>query len=266
MQTEKDWKIWKDKCALKLCPPDIQCALIEFAGIRFNKLASTYASTTNVSNIRALAVPPEDAWHYFESGLRLRDSRDGKSYKKWLFARAGIDSEPTLDLIQGGATLLMRNIVCEHLRKEFSNPRSLSLDCSSLKSSQTLHDLLPASLDTLEEVETRELRSIANTDAETIFADLKYAERVALLARELNLPLNHPNVLLVAHRGKTAVAEAYEAVRSRLAEHIRTRHDKEDSETLAQLSILAFTNLKERSILWGKTENQCANLFLSVED
>lgn len=269
MQTVEGWTTWKEFCALKFCPEATQQALKIFAYSRFKKFTDAFASTTNASDSRSRTVPADDAWHYFESGLRLRDSREGKSYKSWLFYRAGLESEPTLDRIQGGATLLMRDIVREYLRAEFSDRRMTSID-NPLNATKdqafTLHDLIPAPLDTLNEVEIRELTSMAIVEAKTVFDGLSYAERVALLARELNLPFSHPAVMRAAHRDRCTLITAYDAARTRLADHVRFKHNREEMETLARLTAITFTNLKELSILWGKLDKQCAKLFLLVEN
>ena len=268
-QAAEDWAAWRQKCALDLCPPATQTALRAFAEARFRRYACAYARDTNTPDGRALTPAPREAWHWFETHLRLRNTREGKSYKAWLLSRTEADGHLTLDSIQAGATLLMRDVVREYLRREYSPHMMVPLDAPAETSpdglSTCLHELLPGPLSTPDDVARKELESLAAAEADSVFGALPRRERVALLARELGVSLAHPAVTEVAACGKSVLATAYRMALQSVASHVRSRHPRDDRETMAALSVRIFEELKVRVLSWGKSENGCARLFSIVE-
>ena len=264
-----DWAVWRRKCALDLCPADTQSALRAFAEARFHRYVCAYARDTNASNPRALTPDPREAWHWFETHLRLRNTREGKSYKEWLLARTEADGRLTLDSIQAGATLLMRDVVREYLRREFSPRTMVPLDAPAETSpdglSTCLQELLPGPLSTPDDVATRELKSMAASEAGHVFDALSRRERVALLAREIGVSLAHPAVTELAACGKSVLSTAYHSALQTVAGHVRARHPQDDRETMAALSVRIFEEVKVRVLSWGRSENACARLFSIVE-
>lgn len=96
------------------------------------------------------ASDAEDGWHRFETHLLLKNTRGGKRYKDWLFARAEHVEWHPWDAIQGGATLLLRDVVREYLRREHAPDRVTSLHRPVGMvgdSNVTLEELLPGAID-----------------------------------------------------------------------------------------------------------------------
>ena len=268
--TFEHWASWHERCALGLCAPEVQAALRRFAHIRYYRFADVYAQSTAGLTAAATTPEPAAAWHWFETYLQLHNTRAGKSYKQWLFARTEAESGPTLDSVQGGATLLMRDVVRERLRQEVSARWVVSLEgpagADRGDGAPSLEELLPGPLDTRADVELRDLETLAAADAAAAGAALSRRERVALLARELGLPLSHPVVTTAAGCGKSMLATAYHAALERVAECTQARHPREDRATLADLTIRTFERVKERVVEWGKSETACARFFSTVED
>jgi hypothetical protein len=262
------WLAWKRHCALGLCDAAAQQALRGFARHRFFRYVRSYAATAG--ELDAISLTPEaaDAWHCFEAYLRLRSNRAGKSYKEWLFSRTDPAGALTLDVVQGGATLLMRDVVREHLRREVAS-HMVSLDAPLRpgrgEGEPSLAQLLPSSLDTLDEVERRELEAMAGTEAAAVESSLGRRQRVALLAHHLGLSLAHAQVTEAAGCGKSLLFTAHRDALVQVAETVRSRHPGEGRDTQAALSILALRALLERMVEWGRSENACRRFFLGCE-
>ena len=264
MQTIEHWSAWKEKCALALCSLETQAALRGFAHSRFRKYAAAYGRTTNVPEPHLLTPEPAVAWHLLETHSRLGNTRQGKSYKKWLFARGGGESG-ALDGIQAGATLLVRDVVREQLRREYSPPHMVALDAPAGVPEGDfptgLHELLPGPWDTRADVEERDMESIALAEAASFFAVLTRRERVALLAREVGLPLSHPSVTEAAGCGKSVLSGAYRDTLIGFARRARAVCAQEDRATQARMAIRLLEDVKPLILAWGKSENVCARLF-----
>jgi hypothetical protein len=263
------WQLWRARCALALCPPAEQRALRAFAHTRFRRYAAVYARSTNAGAAAVLNPAPGDAWHWFETYLQAHPDRSGKAFKEWLFARAGQQGDPTLDCIQGGATLLLREVVREQLRREYSACWMVALEAPVGADRQgapfTLSDLLPGEIDPVQTVANREFNELARNETEAVFAALERRERVALLARELGLSLAQPEVTRAAGCGKSVLHTAYHAALQTIAAHVRTRYPHEDRASQAALTVAVFENVRQRIVMWGKSEKGCAQLFLLVE-
>ena len=270
MQTLEHWEEWKERCALGLCRKDTQRALQAFAHARFHRFAIVLAKTTNTPNPNTLTPAPAEAWHGLETHFCLRNTREGKSFKDWLFTPIGGHATPTLASVQGGATVLMRDVVRERLRREFSSRLMRSLDAPTGtldgQFAPTLKELLAGPLDTAHDVEERELLDLASAEADKAMAGLDRRERIALLARELGLSLACPAVTQAAGCGKSVLNTAYHNALVGLAGHVRSRYPKEDKAALARLTILLFQNVKARILSWGKSETSTAQLCMLIDE
>lgn len=263
------WKEWKQKCALGLCGTEARRELREFARMRFHRFAEAYCRGTGANDANALTPDAGEAWHLFETHFCLSGSREGKRYKEWLFVRPRVDRVADLDSIQGGATLIMRDVVRERLRREVAPRWIASLDapaaCSQDGSSLTLGELLPAALECANDMEYSELERMAETDAEGIMAALERRERIAILANALGLSLAHPAVVRIADCSKSALNNAFHSALSGMAGHVRAQHPREISDILATLACLVFKVVQKRILKWGKLESECAQLSVLVE-
>jgi len=245
------WEMWRERCALALCTDVAQHDLRGFAFDRFRRhLRKLHPS---------LSPPPaETAWHAFESHLALGHTRPAKAWKEWLFARGG--TQPTLDCIQGGATLVMRDVVREHLRREYSPGWLLSLDrpigshADSEGATLSLDDLLPDPHDAAAPVEQRELQELADSLYPRIGTDLPWREQIAITVHHAGKALSHEAVTQAAQCGKSSLCNALQHGLQRLAQRLKNTVPQESTTTHIELAGLLIEKIRENTMLFLETE------------
>ena len=249
------WREWEARCALDLCPMQTQQELRAFVSRRFEYYGACIARRT--SREPAPSVPPDEAWHAFETWLRLRHTREGKVYKRWLLDHGGGPSDLEASHIEGAASLLVREVVREHLRRESTPAFVVSLDATAA-TMPALSELLPGPSQAMD---AADLDRLAAAEAPGILRQLTRRARVALLARELDLPLSHPRVLRTARCGKSVLSEAYLLALRGLAQRVQQGYPTEPRATQADLTIRVFGALRDPLLAWGRTHRDCATFF-----
>jgi hypothetical protein len=211
------------------------------------------------------APPPVDAWHLLETHFVVATTREGKRYKDWLFARGdGEDSKILHQAIEGGATLIMRDVVREYLRREYSPPFvvSLNMPVSREEVHFTLEDLLPAQADPACEVEIRELGRLARSHAKMFLAEMTRRERVALLGRHLGLSVAHRALEQAAACGKSALSAALREFVLHVAGRLRSEYPDDDACCIRVLLGMVIERVRDYVVEWAlNTENGCSHLF-----
>lgn len=263
------WRRWMEACALGLCPADTRAALEHFVTARFRRYIEIYAHRTAVDRPDALMPAPGDAWQAFETWIRLRNTRQGKTYKLWLLAHANHPAALDQQRIESAATLLVRDAVREYLRRESSPAFMVSLDRTpgpvDAPDGASLHDLIPDPSPARSSAEALDLERMAATETPRALESMPTRERVACLARELGLPLSHPDVVQAAGCGKSSLSNAYAEALQSLARHVRTRFPKEDRSTQADLAIRLLGMLRTALKAWGQGEPAYTRLFRIAE-
>ncbi len=248
------WIEWKERCAVALCSEETQAALLAFGGMRFRTLAQRCLPMINVRDIRDVMLPDNDAWHLLETHMTLPQSSNGKAYKQWLFARTAGSADAPFDIVQGGATLLMRSVVREHLRKEHSPSGHISAHHTPSPDEEvttTGEEWLPGDVDTRDAVALRELTDIASCESSRRFDGLPSRVRLALAAKHLRVPLSSPVLLALAQCGKSVMSAAFRSFASALLEELATTYHGEDRATIGELAILVFDALTRRCVEWA---------------
>lgn len=226
------WQMWHERCALKLCTETAQYDLQGFAYDRFRQYLQKLSKSIP-------APQASDAWHAFESHLALGKKRSTKTWKKWLFARAG--SPATLNCIQGGATLIMRDVVRQYLRREYSPAWLTSLDASVQQTGQpnasgetriSLGDLLPDNTSPIEAIENNECRELAMKLYPEIFDSLSHRENIALVTHCAGKTLSHPSVAKAGNCGKSSLCNALHQGSQKIAETLKHALPAESSQVL----------------------------------
>lgn len=261
MPTLDQWCEWRLQCAAARCQPSTREALRLFGWQRFKH----YATACGGPSFPAGALPDaESCWNLSETRLATGQSRQGKRYKDWLFDRAG-GGDATQDAVQGGASLLIRDVVRDFLRREAPRPRHVSLDAPAGEGSQhpPLSELLPGAPDAA--VEHRDFARQAEEIARVFLFRLSGQDRLVLLARELGVPLYHPAVEQAAGVRKSRVALIWQGVFKRLAEHVNERLSCEDYPARLGICLLAATELGKQVLAWGRAEKTAAALFKMAE-
>ncbi|MDD5706965.1 MAG: hypothetical protein PHR35_13665 [Kiritimatiellae bacterium] len=261
--TIEQWQEWRKRCALLRCGEPTMAALRGFAWLRFQRFARILLGEAEGA---ARTPSAADCWHLLESRLAVGRLRSGRRYKEWLFARLESSDDAPLDVIQGGATLLMRDVARYTLAMEAppAGTRSLDVPTGRDDDGPSLAECLPAA--TGAPPEQGELAAHAAALAEDCFGQLDLRARLVLLAKRLNAPLYHPVVLTAAHTSRTRASEIWRAVYQRLAAMARDRYSSDDSARQLALALAASDKLAEIIFRWGRAEKQARPLFVLVEE
>ena len=261
MQTIDNWREWKERCALALCGEGARRALPGFVYARFARYVEAYIRTTNAASPAAVMPDAGESWHRFETHFRLHAGPEGKSYKEWLFSQPQGSGYLPQESVEAGASLLIRDVVREHLRREFSANWMVStgerVSSHGEDGSPTLEELLPGGVDTAGDVDERDAERTARADAEAALFRLNRRERVALLVREAGLSLAHPDALKVAGCGKSALNDAFHSALTAIAGLVRERHPHEGKCVQASLACLTFREVRRLVVTWAKSEDSC---------
>jgi len=242
------WNEWRERCAGALCSPEAQTILHTFGGMRFRTLAQRCLPLVNLTDASALAISDSDAWHLLEVHMTLPDAINGKAYKQWLFARLAGSADAPFDVVQGGATLLMRSVVREHLRSEYLPADHLSLNqplSQQQEDAITLGDLLPGDSASESQVALRELAALAASEAQDQFGALPQRARLALSARHQRIPLSDPELLRKAGCSGSVLHGAYRQTAVATFDRLRERYPRDDLDTLRELALLTFEALTQ---------------------
>ena len=258
---------WKARCAMGLCSVAVQGELCEFGGLHFARYVRRYAHRTNTP-CEGSILAGRDAWHLYETYLTVRSNREGKRYKDWLFDRCVGMGESEVEAVVGGAVLLMRDVVRDHLRRECAPARMLSLQSplgSPEESGLTLEDMLPGNIDPVDEVAGRELERLASMHAEELMARMELRDKVAVLAKNLGLSLAHPAVEKAAGCRKSVLNECYKNFITQTARWLKASYKEDDPDTVRILTLLTLKELGTCLRTWGRTSAQCSSLLAAVE-
>lgn len=265
---KESWEEWKERCAIGLCTQPVQNELCNFAGIHIARYLRRYAYKTN-TRCEQSNLAGSDAWHLFETYLTVRNTRQGKKYKDWLFARLPGTGRDDREALAGGAVLLMRDVAREHLRRECmpSNTLSLNSPVTGLdqKTNLTLEDLLPGTIDPHDEVATREFKRLATMHAREFFAEMNRREKVAFLAKDLGISLADRAVEKAAGCRKTALSRSYREFVLNAARGIKKYYSTEDSNAVKILTVMTLQEIKERVRAWADSSKDLRRFFSIVE-
>lgn len=262
-----DWLEWKRVCALGGCSDPARDHLQRFAHHRFLRCVERLRGGRWSGVVGRLQqdIQPSEAWHLFESHLEIRNTRGGKRYKDWLFARLAGSEDAPQAVLEGGASLIIRDVVREHLRREWQAGGHLSLEAPVRYGDDgegpTLRDLLPATEDALGVVARREYTALAAALAERTFDALPLRTRVSVLAKTLELNLHDPRVLTAAQCGKSVLNEQYATYRRELRARVECEFADEDHAGRVFILCQSALGVQERVFLWSRTQPHCAPML-----
>lgn len=264
------WREWKETCALAACADATRACFHRFAGHRFRRYAARLSGGRPAGFGDALRSLPDaaTAWHLFETHLMVKTTRAGKRYKDWLFARAGTAGAAALPALAAGATLIIRDVVREHVRRECTVAWQVSLQAplgGEGERALTIEDLLPApGHDPAAATAHAEYPALAATLARVLLDDMPRPLRVAVLARALGVPLSAAAVTAAAGRGKSQLNHAFATLGPRVRAGVRQHYPDEGADGQAALVRATIIALQDLIIEWGKLEIACAPLFNRV--
>lgn len=258
------WTEWKDRCAADRCSPEDAAQLRAFGTRRFCTCLDRYATRTGHRGGKALR-PAEvrDAWHLFETYARVNATKEGKRYKDWIFARAGSPTTRSKQAIEAGATLIIRDVAREYLRREHSAYFMESLNAPSATSAAafTLEELLPSPATPLDEVQQRDLDALAKSDAGLMLKELSAQERILLWAHGCGIPFTNTDLAKWTGLGKSSMYHLYRETVARCCAFTRRRHPSESPGTTLLLCRHLLEELRHRISIHISVEKGAARFF-----
>ena len=265
-----DWICWKERCARKLCSNDAQIRLGEFARRRFEIHLRRQRTQSNLrhEDMHVHTPSPDDAWHRFECYAALTQTRKGKRYKDWIFARVTSDTSSAQKVIEGGATLIIRNTVRTYLLDEVAPHLAVSLDqpAYGTDSTCTIGDLLPGEADPVDDVAAREYDAIAARHAQRLFDEMSDRDRSALLARFAGIPLGDPRILKAAGCKRSTFYRSTVTFLEELKAKITNEYGHEGGEARQAMTVLVLQHLEKRTFLWKSSDKSLPNPFSIIEE
>lgn len=264
------WTEWKRVCALGGCGPDARGTLQGFAHHRFHHFAARLAGGPWEDLVPGLRhqIDPADAWHLFESFLEIRSTRAGKRYKDWLFARLSHGVGSPLSMLESGATVIMRDVVREHVRRECHARREVSIQAPLSGADGhplTLEVLLPAADDPVDDVARREYATLADALAGETCQSMRPRTRVVVLARLLGLSLSDPVVEEAAGCRKSVLNEELTRFHASLRRRVEERYADDGPRGVADILCRTMLGIQERLLAAARSQDDCAALLLCAE-
>ncbi len=259
----EDWTDWKRQCARALCGKETQARLGRFAQSRFGIQLRRQLGATNLNagDASQQLPSPDDAWHQFESYAAITHTREGKRYKDWIFARVRHADDTPLNVVQSGATLIMRGVVRTHLRQEYARHSTVSFDQPVGDGSITVGDLLPGSTNPVDGVAAEEYAELAQHHAKRIFDSLSPRERIGLFAKYRGIRLDDAEILAAAGCGKSTLNQAIRDLLLRMREEFTREYEDDGPDAIMAFSALVLQQLEVEIFLWKKSEQDAPQCF-----
>ena len=228
------WSQWRERCASQLCDAPARDLLQGFVATRFNRFIQRIGFA--VKNVRGAGlVPASQCMHLLESFIAVGQHKKGKAYKNWLFTRA---PETQVGAVEGGVTVLIRDVVRDYVRKEFSPIFMCSMEdltAGMRGRGLTIDDLISVGPAPDEAVAAREVKELAVEGAHAFVERVDHRTRVALVARELGLSLADPLVLDIAGCRKSALNDSHQKLCQHVCAVLKKRFPREHPGVVRQL-------------------------------
>jgi hypothetical protein len=269
MRTLEDWREWKVRCALELCGAPARHELQGFVAAKFAHFIRAYTASRQGPLSIGGGVSMAEAWHRFETHFRLHNSPGGKSFKEWLFSRKNTKGYSAQESVEAGATVLVRDVVRELLRREYRAARTISyseeIAGPVAEESPGVEELLPGGNDTGRIVEERDLDELARRASEHAFAELDHRQRVALLAHQAGLSLVDASVIGEARCGRGTMYAAFRGALACIAACARLRYASEERGVQAVLACRMYSHVSRLVFAWGKAETGLVAVCSRIE-
>ena len=262
--TEQMWQEWKDVCAADLCSASTSTALRQFGAVKFSTMVRKVLLTSNPLYPDMASIDAHHAWHLLETFVCVERSRTGKRYKDWMFRRSPDDTDNRLDALEGGAVLLMREVVREYLRREHAPAFMVSLDKpigGGEGVALSLAELLPDRVEPLSEIDAAEWSQLAARLAEDFYPTLSSRERIVLWARSQGFALNDPRLETWAKAGGGLLYKAHRKVVDQIGTWIKRHFPDESPAAMLHLAGLMIDELGEKITATIFTEKRATQFF-----
>ena len=256
------WGQWRARCALAKCDPHPAAVLCRFAGSR------TAGILRRLGPAAGLSVPEDrDAWHLFEVHMVTGRTRQGKRFKEWLFARAlGQEGAARVDTLQGGATLIIRSVIREWIRREAPVAGWMSLD-APLPGTDGLNlaDLVPSGASPADMAAEADIEILARQVAHRHMNTISRRVCVGLCLRALGFPLDGAAAERAAGCSKTTLHSAVRQFINALAADVLARYRSEAPGTGHAIARRAVQIVREKVVARSRQEKWAARFFHTVK-
>jgi len=165
--------------------------------------------------------------------------------------------------VNGGAALLLKDVVREFLRNEYLPDYIISMNTPVHENGReiTIEDLLPGTIDPSDEMVAREFEQFAKDHAYTFFRKMNQKEKVAFLARDLGVPMSHPVIMKLTGRHKTVLNQLLQDAVQKIAETLKIQYADEAQDSVRLLTVLTIQEVNQCAQNWGKSNKKYAQLI-----
>jgi hypothetical protein len=263
LTTAAAWRAWHAACALDLCKPAVVEQLRLFGSHRFRYYLNRYAARQGGGGVRLPRTPAEtEVWHLLETHTQVSQSRAGKSYKKWLQSRArGQQGDDWLATMESGASLLMRDVVREFLRREGTAAFMVSTAQSIGGDGLTVEQLLPDPEQTASALLEMEDEALTDALADRLTPQLSERDGRILVASYLGIPFADADFQQWAGCSCSRAYELYQLCLRRLCEQIQLDFREESPAVWIKMAQKTSEKIKKRIFLKIFPEKASARFF-----
>jgi hypothetical protein len=275
--TESDWAEWKEMCAFELCSGDAQERFEKFCSIRLfgDNMGGSAASFLKVANRLGITGGIEfkkktstifsliDSQFMIDQLVSRQKGKDNKNLKDWL-----VKGSPNLEYIEAKATLFIydakKKIIKQERGTEIVNiAPTRSVNGKGL----TIEDIDKPDTDTpSEKLKIKDLTEELYEKAKFYFEGLSNDQKVAIVAKYLNISLKHPEVIDLAGKKHSVLYENLNKDLSAFAKIIQ-KCESMENESDSRLEQASAYILGKTSLEWAKiSENGCIKLLTLSND
>lgn len=241
-----------------------------FAAVRFDG----YLERAKRAGFAAATPSDADCWHRFESHFILTRTLAGKSYKRWLFDRVRRLNGGAIDIVESGASLIVREVVRVYVQEERCRDERLdampgegtwAVGGRGAPSGLTAKDLLQAPSDTRAAVDAQVRQTLAGEMAAALFEQTDRGERWALAARGLDLPFSDATLERASGLAKSRLYQLFNHVVLEVARQVENRLPATDRDERVPLGACLLECLYDRAVQWARLEKSCPRPFKGLK-
>jgi len=253
----EDWDAWRACCALDRCAEETRLRLRTFAQCRFTKYRSLLVRES--SGAAVFSADDMAAWHLMEVYMQISEDRRGKSYKEWLFTQTGAEGQEPVESLEAGASILLRDVAREYVRRECLPAFIKPLDEKSLWTEPAYAE------DPGWALVAKEWHDMAVQRAENIFPHISHSARIALIARHTGLSLAHPSVEKAAAAKKSSLAIQVKRTWEDIALQIQADFPEDTPSDWITFTRRVMTEINNLIFLWISAEKKFAQFCMLIE-
>jgi hypothetical protein len=274
--TESDWSEWKEKCAFELCSEHTQERFEKFCSIRlfgsnmggssalFSKVANRLRITGDIESKKKTSIIFSliDSQFMIDQSESRKKGKNNKNLKDWL-----IEGSPNLEHIEAKATFFIydakKKIIKQELGTEIIHiPPTKPVNKEGL----TIEDIAKPDTDSpSEKLKAKDLKEELYEKANFYFDGLTADRKVAIIAKHLNISLQHPIVIDLAGKKHSVLYENLNKDLTAFAKIIQ-RCELMENESDSRLKQASCHILGQTSLEWAKKTEKGSIKLLTLSN